>query len=79
VLTLVFVAFIEVPAVLLLGLWFVTQLLSGLGTLASVRPEDMGGVAFWAHAGGFAVGAALVRLFRRPERMRVEWWDRAAG
>ena len=79
VLTLVFVAFVEVPAVLLLGLWFLTQLLSGLGTLAAVRPEDMGGVAFWAHAGGFAAGAALVLLFRRPERMRVEWWDRAAG
>ena len=77
VLTLVFVVFVEVPAVLLLGLWFATQLLSGLGTLAIVRPEDMGGVAFWAHAGGFAAGAALVLLFRRPERMRVEWWDQA--
>lgn len=77
VLTLVFVVFVEVPAVLLLGLWFATQLLSGLGTLAAVRPEDMGGVAFWAHAGGFAAGAALVLLFRRPERMRVEWWDQA--
>ena len=77
VLTLVFVVFVEVPAVLLLGLWFATQLLSGLGTLAVVRPEDMGGVAFWAHAGGFAAGAALVLLFRRPERMRVEWWDQA--
>jgi membrane associated rhomboid family serine protease len=79
VLTLVFIAFVEVPAVLLLGLWFATQLLSGLGTLAVVRPQDMGGVAFWAHAGGFAAGAALVLLFRRPERMRVEWWDQAAG
>ena len=77
VLTLVFIVFVEVPAVLLLGLWFATQLLSGLGTLAVVRPEDMGGVAFWAHAGGFAAGAALVLLFRRPERMRVEWWDQA--
>ena len=78
VLTFMFIAFVEIPAVLLLGLWFVTQLLSGLGTLAVVRPEDMGGVAFWAHAGGFAAGAALVPLFRRPERMRVEWWDRVA-
>jgi membrane associated rhomboid family serine protease len=79
VLTLVFIAFIEVPAVLLLGLWFATQLLSGLGALAIVGPQDMGGVAFWAHAGGFAAGAALVLLFRRPERMRVEWWDQARG
>jgi len=76
VLTLVFIAFIEIPASLLLGLWFATQLLSGLGTLAIVRPEDMGGVAFWAHAGGFVAGVALVFVFRKPERMRVEWWDR---
>jgi hypothetical protein len=41
--------------------------------------QDMGGVAFWAHAGGFAAGAALVLLFRRPERMRVEWWDEASA
>jgi membrane associated rhomboid family serine protease len=79
VLTLVFIVFVEVPAVFLLGLWFATQLLSGLGTLAIVRPEDMGGVAFWAHAGGFAAGAALVLLFRRPERMRVDWWDQIAS
>lgn len=78
VLTLMFVVLVEVPAVLLLGLWFATQLLSGLGTLAMLRPEDMGGVAFWAHAGGFAAGAALVLLFRRPERMRVEWWNQVA-
>jgi membrane associated rhomboid family serine protease len=79
VLTLVFVSFIEVPAVLLLGLWFAMQLVSGLGALAVVGPQDMGGVAFWAHAGGFAAGAALVLLFRRPERMRVEWWDQASA
>jgi membrane associated rhomboid family serine protease len=79
VLTLVFIVFVEVPAVFLLGLWFATQLLSGLGTLAILRPEDMGGVAFWAHAGGFAAGAALVLLFRRPERMRVDWWDQIAS
>ncbi len=78
VLTLVFVAFVEVPAVLLLGLWFVTQLFNGLGTLAAVGGDDVGGVAFWAHAGGFVAGAALVHVFRRPERMRVEWWDRVA-
>lgn len=77
VLTLVFVVFVEVPAVLLLGLWFATQVLSGIGALDVVPPEDLGGVAFWAHAGGFAAGATLVLLFRRPERMRVEWWDRS--
>lgn len=78
VLTLVFFTFLEIPAVFFLGIWFVVQLLSGLGSLAIVRPGDLGGVAFWAHAGGFAAGAALVFLFRRPERMRVDWWDQAA-
>jgi len=79
VLTFVFVTFVEVPASILLGAWFAVQFLSGLGALAFVHPEDMGGVAFWAHVGGFAAGAALVFLFRRPERMRVEWWDQLAG
>ena len=78
VLTLMVIVFVEVPASLLLGLWFATQVLSGLGTLSLVQPEDLGGVAFWAHAGGFAAGAALVLLFRRPERMRVEWWNQVA-
>lgn len=77
VLMLFFVAVLEVPATLLLGLWFAAQLLSALGVLAVARPEDMGSVAFWAHAGAFAAGAALVLLFRRPERMRVDWWDQA--
>jgi membrane associated rhomboid family serine protease len=31
-------------------------------------------VAFWAHTGGFVAGIALVPLFRRRERDRVEWW-----
>ena len=78
VLTLMVIVFVEVPASLLRGRWFATQVLSGLGTLSLVQPEDLGGVAFWAHAGGFAAGAALVLLFRRPERMRVEWWNQVA-
>jgi membrane associated rhomboid family serine protease len=67
----------EVPAVVLLGLWFALQFLSGLGSLASVARGDapVGGIAFWAHVAGFAAGAVAVFLFRRPERQRVEWWD----
>lgn len=70
---LFFIHLVEVPAIVLLGLWFLMQLLSGLGTLGS--QADVGGVAFWAHAAGFVCGAASVLLFRRPERQRVEWWD----
>jgi membrane associated rhomboid family serine protease len=57
-----FVTTIAVPAVFMLGYWFVLQLLSGW---ASVGAEG-GGVAFWAHVGGFVAGAVLVLLFRNP-------------
>jgi membrane associated rhomboid family serine protease len=70
----IIVQLIEVPAIVLLGLWFVLQLLSGVGSLG--QTADVGGVAFWAHAGGFIAGMIGVLLFRRPERQRVEWWDR---
>jgi len=65
---------IELPAGVLLGIWFLMQLLSGLGTLGR---QDVGGVAFWAHAAGFVAGVIAIRFFRRPERQTVEWWDRA--
>jgi membrane associated rhomboid family serine protease len=45
---------IPVPAWLVLGSWFVFQILGGLST-----PADMGGVAYWAHAGGFMAGVVL--------------------
>lgn len=61
----------HVPAVLYLGLWFVTQLLSGAATL-SIEGQG-GGIAFWAHIGGFAAGFLLHPLFlsrRRVEQAR---------
>jgi rhomboid family protein len=78
VLTLVPIVFffgiVEIPALVLLGVWFLFQLLLGIGTLSATGSQDVGGVAFWAHTGGFVAGAALVSLFRRRERDRVEWW-----
>ena len=66
---------IEIPAIYLLGLWFLMQFVNGLGTLTPpVEGQLAGGVAFWAHIAGFAAGALLILLFRRPERERVEWW-----
>jgi membrane associated rhomboid family serine protease len=53
---------IAVPAVFMLGYWFVLQLISGA---ASIGAEG-GGVAFWAHVGGFVAGAVLVLVFRDP-------------
>ncbi len=55
----------EVPALLVIGLWFLFQLASGAGMLGG----QMGGVAYGAHIGGFVAGVVLVRLFggdRRP-------------
>ena len=63
--TLVFLGFfyqlINVPAVIVLGFWFVLQLLDGLASLGTTSTG--GGVAFFAHIGGFVAGALLVRLF----------------
>jgi membrane associated rhomboid family serine protease len=65
VLTLVFYFLIEVPAFLFLGFWFIFQLWEGGFSL--VEPQAGGGVAFFAHIGGFVFGAATVRLFmKRP-------------
>jgi membrane associated rhomboid family serine protease len=65
---------IEVPAILFLGIWFLMQFLSGLGSIVSVASGSTGGVAFWAHVAGFVAGLSGVVVFRRPERQRVEWW-----
>ena len=65
VLTLVFYFLLEVPAFLFLGAWFLFQLWEGGFSLT--QPEVGGGVAFFAHVGGFVFGAATVRIFmKRP-------------
>jgi membrane associated rhomboid family serine protease len=53
----------RVPAGVVLGMWFVTQLISGGMSVGAAG----GGVAFFAHIGGFVAGMALVGLFKRPE------------
>lgn len=58
---LILVRLIAVPAVILLGLWFLMQLLSAVNAA-----PGQGGVAFWAHIGGFIAGMVLVFPFRRP-------------
>jgi membrane associated rhomboid family serine protease len=71
VLTIAFIFLIEVPAFLFLGFWFVFQLWSGGVSLTS--PEAGGGVAFFAHVGGFVFGMVTVYLFAaggRPLRPR---------
>jgi membrane associated rhomboid family serine protease len=65
----------EVPAIWFLGIWFVMQFVSGVGSVATAATRNAGGVAFWAHIAGFVAGVAMVMIFRRPERQSVEWWD----
>lgn len=57
----------RIPAVIFIVLWFAVQLLSGVGSLGEVRPDAGGGVAWWAHVGGFVIGLLIaLRVGRRP-------------
>jgi membrane associated rhomboid family serine protease len=53
---------VELPAIIFLGFWFISQLFSGWLALGGA---DLGGVAWWAHIGGFIFGLLMVRLFTR--------------
>jgi membrane associated rhomboid family serine protease len=61
--TLVFRFITQVPAYVVLGFWFVLQLFQGVGSLSVPTDADTGGVAFFAHVGGFVVGLVLIRPF----------------
>jgi membrane associated rhomboid family serine protease len=54
IIIIVIIRIVPIPAAIVLGLWFGIQIVGGLGA-----PTDGGGVAYWAHTGGFAVGLAL--------------------
>ncbi|MGB8988804.1 MAG: rhomboid family intramembrane serine protease [Candidatus Sulfotelmatobacter sp.] len=68
VLTWFFVFVVWVPAWIILGYWFVLNFLSGTATALAVQGHNVGGVAFWAHVGGFVSGALLVKVFGERER-----------
>ena len=75
----IFIRLMYLPAAVILGYWFLIQLLSGSMTLG----EQGGGVAFWAHIGGFVAGVLLVglfkkknvRFFNRPRHYARAHWD----
>lgn len=68
----IFPWFVEIPAIVFLGVWFLMQLLSGTAELGVPTAQAAGGVAWWAHAGGFAAGFTLaVVLPRRVYRRRL--------
>ena len=59
---------IWIPAWIILIYWFFLNFLSGTATMLAIHRQNMGGVAFWAHVGGFISGALMIKLF--PERSR---------
>jgi membrane associated rhomboid family serine protease len=59
---------IWIPAWIILIYWFFLNFLSGTATVLAIHRQNMGGVAFWAHVGGFISGALMIKLF--PERSR---------
>jgi membrane associated rhomboid family serine protease len=60
-----FIRFVEIPAVIVLGFWFVLQFFNGL---ASLSVPQTGGIAYFAHIGGFVAGLALILVFRINRR-----------
>ena len=66
-----FIVFLWLPAWVVLGIWFLGQFLSGAATAIATASQTTGGIAFWAHVGGFVAGIALIKLFpTRPRRYR---------
>lgn len=61
---------VRIPALLILGYWFVIQFLSGVSTLGQI---NQGGVAWWAHIGGFILGMFLVLGLRQSRRPYDSW------
>ena len=76
VLTAVFILFfldlIEIPAIFFLGIWFLMQLFSGVGSIGASSAQ--GGVAFWAHIAGFTTGLAIGLFVRWRDSTRPEYW-----
>jgi membrane associated rhomboid family serine protease len=64
---------IEVPAAVYLGFWFLSQFFTGFASIAREAGEE-GGVAWWAHVGGFVAGVVLVKLMGM-RRQHIDYHD----
>ena len=62
ILTLVFIFLVPIPAIFILGYWFLLQVLGGISAIGAAAT---GGVAWWAHVGGFLAGISLTKLAQR--------------
>jgi membrane associated rhomboid family serine protease len=66
--------FFHLPAWIVLGYWFLLQFLGGAASFATAS-NSTGGIAFWAHVGGFIAGLAMIKAFaERPHRRRYGTW-----
>ena len=71
---LIFVTVVRLPAIVVLAVWFLLQLFNGVGSLGGTQASQ-GGVAYWAHIGGFLSGMILVNFFAgRPRRRYYNSW-----
>ena len=77
IVTLIFIIFFvttaEIPAAFILLYWFAIQFISGFGSLASTDYTG-GGIAYFAHIGGFVIGMLLIRMFPARQRWRA-WYE----
>ncbi len=72
----IFIQFIEIPAVIVLGVWFFMQFISGTASLAASTSANTGGVAWWAHVGGFVIGIILLGMLVPRPRFRYDDYSR---
>jgi membrane associated rhomboid family serine protease len=73
----IFITVREVPAIFVLGIWFVLQFFSGVASVGVPEAQATGGVAYFAHIGGFVAGMILVVLFggfRRRRQTYSQYW-----
>ncbi|MFN2461875.1 MAG: rhomboid family intramembrane serine protease, partial [Candidatus Velthaea sp.] len=72
-----FPLFLRLPAILVIGVWAVTQFLHGFGALTDKVASEQGGTAYFAHIGGFCAGVLGIALFRirsgTPRTYRYYW------
>ena len=68
------ITFVKIPAIYLLGFWFILQFIPALGDLGT---SSTGGVAYWAHIGGFLFGMAVVAIYKRYRKEPI--WPKRPG
>jgi hypothetical protein len=72
---IIFFTFWWLPAWIVLGYWFLIQFLSGTATAIAYSNQTTGGIAVWAHVGGFVAGIVMIKVFpQRARRYRYGTW-----